>query len=205
MPIPLGIHIGASIATAQWTAGDIVYRLSLAILILCPCTFVVAPPLDIYSECRVFQARSSRVCQPIANRYRRKKHAAICHNSIALANQTVGILQEEFQLLLIGASSNLLAPFSPSAHLQELAVVFVGLRRCMIQHPLHAWIKAAGIRKHITFHCFRHTFATLQIALGTDIYTVSKMLTHKRVKTTQIYADIVNSKKRESANRISLK
>ena len=75
----------------------------------------------------------------------------------------------------------------------------------MIQHPLLAWIKAAGIRKHITFHCFRHTFATLQIALGTDIYTVSKMLTHKSVKTTQIYADLVNSKKRESANRISLK
>jgi site-specific recombinase XerD len=75
----------------------------------------------------------------------------------------------------------------------------------MIQHPLHAWIKAAGIRKHITFHCFWHTFATLQIALGTDIYTVSKMLTHKSVKTTQIYADLVNSKKRESANRISLK
>ena len=79
------------------------------------------------------------------------------------------------------------------------------LKRCMIQHPLHAWIKAAGIRKHITFHCFRHTFATLQIALGTDIYTVSKMLTHKSVKTTQIYADLVNSKKRESANRISLR
>jgi site-specific recombinase XerD len=75
----------------------------------------------------------------------------------------------------------------------------------MIQHPLHAWIKAAGIRKHITFHCFRHTFATLQIALGTDIYTVSKMLTHKSVKTTQIYADLVNSKKRESANKISLR
>ena len=48
-------------------------------------------------------------------------------------------------------------------------------------------------------------FATLQIALGTDIYTVSKMLTHRSVKTTQIYADLVNSKKRESANRISLK
>ena len=88
---------------------------------------------------------------------------------------------------------------------QGEGVVFVGLRRCMIQHPLHAWIKAAGIRKHITFHCFRHTFATLQIALGTDIYTVSKMLTHKSVKPTQIYADLVNSKKRESANRISLK
>ncbi|MDO5785472.1 MAG: tyrosine-type recombinase/integrase [Eubacteriales bacterium] len=57
----------------------------------------------------------------------------------------------------------------------------------------------------ITFHCFRHTFATLQIAAGTDIYTVSKMLTHRNVSTTQIYAELVNEKKRESANRISLK
>ena len=45
----------------------------------------------------------------------------------------------------------------------------------------------------------------LQIALGTDIYTVSKMLTHRNVSTTQIYADLVSSKKRESANKISLK
>ena len=62
-----------------------------------------------------------------------------------------------------------------------------------------------GIEKRLTFHLARHTFTTLQIALGTDIYTVSKMLTHKSVKTTQVYADLVNSTKRESANRISLR
>ena len=45
----------------------------------------------------------------------------------------------------------------------------------------------------------------IQISLGTDIYTVSKMLTHKNVSTTQIYADLVNVKKRETANKISLK
>ena len=83
--------------------------------------------------------------------------------------------------------------------------VFKGLERNMTQQPLKSWITLAGIDKNITFHCFRHTFATLQIALGTDIYTVSKMLTHKNVSTTQIYADLVNSKKRESANKISLK
>lgn len=83
--------------------------------------------------------------------------------------------------------------------------VFKGLERSMIQHPLQKWLKSAGIEKHITFHCFRHTFATLQIALGTDIFTVSKMLTHKNVSTTQIYAELVNEKKRESANKISLK
>ncbi len=83
--------------------------------------------------------------------------------------------------------------------------VFRGLERSMIQHPLQKWLRQAGIEKHITFHCFRHTFATLQIALGTDIFTVSKMLTHKNVSTTQIYAELVNEKKRESANKISLK
>jgi len=39
---------------------------------------------------------------------------------------------------------------------------------------LYQWIGAAGITKDITFHCFRHTFATLQLSNGTDIYTVSK-------------------------------
>ena len=83
--------------------------------------------------------------------------------------------------------------------------VFKGLTRSMTHHPLKQWIAEAGIRKHITFHCFRHSYAVIQISLGTDIYTVSKMLTHKNVTTTQIYADLVNSKKRETANKISMK
>ena len=83
--------------------------------------------------------------------------------------------------------------------------VFKGLTRSMVNYPLKNWLKKAGIKKHITFHCFRHSFATLQIAAGTDIYTVSKMLTHRNVSTTQIYAELVNAKKRESANKISLK
>ncbi|WP_373828015.1 site-specific integrase [Bacteroides heparinolyticus] len=83
--------------------------------------------------------------------------------------------------------------------------VFRGLQRSMINYPLKKWIKQAGIAKHITFHCFRHSYAVIQISLGTDIYTVSKMLTHKNVSTTQIYADLVSSKKRETAEKISLK
>lgn len=83
--------------------------------------------------------------------------------------------------------------------------VFRGLQRSMINYPLKKWLKQAGITKHITFHCFRHSYAVIQISLGTDIYTVSKMLTHKNVSTTQIYADLVNSKKRETAEKISLK
>jgi site-specific recombinase XerD len=62
----------------------------------------------------------------------------------------------------------------------------------------------SGIEKNITFHCARHTYATLQLTLGTDIYTVSKLLGHKSLKTTEIYAKIIDQKKREAANRIKL-
>ncbi|WP_371683025.1 tyrosine-type recombinase/integrase [Barnesiella sp. WM24] len=57
----------------------------------------------------------------------------------------------------------------------------------------------------MTFHGLRHTYATLLITNGTDIYTVSKMLTHKNVVTTQIYAEVINYKKRDAANSITIK
>lgn len=73
-----------------------------------------------------------------------------------------------------------------------------------ISRPLKQWIETAGITKHITFHCFRHTYATLQLSNGTDIYTVSKMLGHTNVKTTQIYAKVVDEKKNKAAEAIQL-
>ncbi|MCQ2227646.1 MAG: site-specific integrase [Bacteroidales bacterium] len=73
-----------------------------------------------------------------------------------------------------------------------------------ISKPLQRWIKAANINRRITFHCFRHTFATLQLVNGTDIYTVSKMLGHTNVKTTQIYAKVIDEKKQKAADAIKI-
>ena len=56
----------------------------------------------------------------------------------------------------------------------------------------------------VLFHCFRHSYATLQLAGGTDIYTVSKMLGHTNVRTTQIYAKVVDAKKEEATKTIKL-
>jgi len=78
------------------------------------------------------------------------------------------------------------------------------LPTCHISDPVKTWVEKAGITKHITFHCFRHTYATLQITSGTDIYTVSKMLGHTNVTTTQRYAKIVDSKKQQAAHAIKL-
>jgi site-specific recombinase XerD len=69
---------------------------------------------------------------------------------------------------------------------------------------LNEWLASAGITKKITFHCFRHTFATLQLAKGTDIYTVSKLLGHKDLKNTQVYGKIIDETKVDAVNRIAL-
>ncbi len=69
---------------------------------------------------------------------------------------------------------------------------------------LRDWLLKAGITRKVTFHCFRHTFATLQLQQGTDLYTVSKLLGHRDIQTTQIYAKIVNQTKRDAVNRISI-
>jgi integrase len=83
--------------------------------------------------------------------------------------------------------------------------VFEGLKYSAYHNKhLFQWIGAAGITKDITFHNFRHTYATLQLFNGTDIYTVSKMLGHKDLKTTQVYTKIVDNAKRKAAGKIKL-
>lgn len=82
--------------------------------------------------------------------------------------------------------------------------VFDGLKYDHTVKELKKWLISAKIKKHFTFHGFRHTFATLQLAAGTSIYTVSKLLGHKSIKTTEIYAKIVDSLKKEASEKIKL-
>lgn len=64
------------------------------------------------------------------------------------------------------------------------------------------WVARAGINKDITFHCGRHTFATMMLDLGTDIYTTSKLLGHKDISTTQIYAKVMDKNKQAAVAKI---
>jgi integrase len=83
-------------------------------------------------------------------------------------------------------------------------LIFGSIKYYEITRPMKDWIIDSGIKKKISYHNFRHSYATLQLANGTDIYTVSKLLGHKNVSTTQIYTKILDKNKIEAANRINL-
>ena len=67
---------------------------------------------------------------------------------------------------------------------------------------LNDWAKAAKIDKHVTYHTSRHTFGTMMLTAGADLYTTSKLMGHADVRTTQIYAKIIDSKKIEAVNLV---
>lgn len=82
-------------------------------------------------------------------------------------------------------------------------LVFNGFKfRGGVTKYLTQWILDSGINKHITFHCARHTFATLQLTLGTEITVLSKLLGHSNINTTMIYAKIIDERKAEAMNKI---
>jgi site-specific recombinase XerD len=70
---------------------------------------------------------------------------------------------------------------------------------------LNAYLKEiadlSGIRKNLTFHLARHTFATtITLSNGVPIETVSKLLGHSKIATTQIYAKVIERKVSEDMN-----
>ena len=81
--------------------------------------------------------------------------------------------------------------------------VFVLPSRTYISQILNRWALVSGIGKHITFHTSRHTFATLAITAGVEIYTVSKLCGHRSVRTTEIYTHIIDTTLREGVDKIS--
>lgn len=80
--------------------------------------------------------------------------------------------------------------------------VFKFRDRSIIYDYLDRWAKKAGIEKHVTFHMSRHTCATLLLYYGADLYTVSKILGHTSIKTTQIYAKVADEMKRKAVSNI---
>lgn len=86
---------------------------------------------------------------------------------------------------------------------EDGARVFAGLGTIQqARISIAAWVKAAGINKHITFHCARHSFAIMMLDAGVDLYTLSKLMGHKSIESTQIYAKILDKHKQAAITRI---
>lgn len=84
---------------------------------------------------------------------------------------------------------------------EESSKVFKGLSYSAYNNRILAnWVKSAGINKHITFHCARHTYAVLMQTLTDNILLVSNMLGHKDIKTTMRYAKVSNSTKNKAVD-----
>jgi integrase len=73
-----------------------------------------------------------------------------------------------------------------------------------VTRQLKLWAGQAKIEKNITFHTGRHTFATMTLDQGVDLYTVSKLLGHREIKTTTIYAKVSDQRKYEAVNKIPM-
>ena len=92
-------------------------------------------------------------------------------------------------------------PGSPTMNSDEL--IFNLPRNSTVNAGIKRWAERAGVDKKLTYHVSRHTYATLLITKGVDIYTVSKLLGHKNVRTTQIYADVIDKKKVDAVNLLN--
>ena len=104
---------------------------------------------------------------------------------IKLNPDALKIIEEQIKTNLIGNSN-----------------IFNLPSRTHIKRLMRIWIKESQINKKITFHCSRHTFATLCLTYDVDLYTVSKLLGHRDIKTTQIYAKLIDKKKDEAIDKL---
>lgn len=67
---------------------------------------------------------------------------------------------------------------------------------------MRKWVELAGLERQLHFHCGCHTFGTMMMTVGADLYTTCKLMGHVDVRTTQIYAKIVDSKKIEAVDMV---
>jgi len=91
--------------------------------------------------------------------------------------------------------------FMPSRNGRNGKIFEVGPLNTLTAH-LKKWAHKAGIRKNVHFHMARHSFATIALENGADLYTVSKLLGHKEVTTTQIYTKVLDEGRKKAVEQI---
>ena len=115
-------------------------------------------------------------------------------------NVSLSIIQQKTkEAIMLPLSSEAVKYLPNRGNAKDIDSVFAGLISLGRSNEiLYRWAEAAGVFKHITFHTSRHTHATMMLTLGVDLYTVSKLLGHTNIQTTQIYAKLVDESKKKA-------
>lgn len=106
--------------------------------------------------------------------------------------------QEPLIIKLTTAANALLEPIERSR-----LTIFQLPCTSSVERTVRMWVQRAGIRKHVTFHTARHSYATIALMAGADIYTISRLLGHKNIRTTQIYAAVVDAQRDKATDGVS--
>jgi integrase len=119
-------------------------------------------------------------------------------------------VKDEIKITMKKTKEVLILPYSPD--ILEYVPGFKNMRledklfhlpaRSIMSTVMKAWVQNSKIDKHITFHCARHTYATLHLTYGTHIEVLRDLLGHQDVRETQIYAKILDEKKKEAVKNL---
>jgi integrase len=104
--------------------------------------------------------------------------------------------------MLMSADAMSILETQKEKHKDSMYVFDLPASKDKINKKLDAIIKSVEITKKITFHCGRHTAATSWISAGVDIFTVQKLLGHEDIKTTMIYAKLIDKKRDEYVEKM---
>jgi len=110
--------------------------------------------------------------------------------------------KESVFLPLSETALKLLANGNDNVHHLPNQLVFKMPGTVYTNRILKEWFEDVGIKKNAHYHVSRHTFATLSLTQGVDLYTVSKLMGHKNIKDTQIYGNIIDSVKKKAVDSL---
>jgi len=125
------------------------------------------------------------------------KNISLRYKNMSTISLTIQKTKTDVTLPLSKSAIKLLRSIKKENHL-----VFPDLSEYILNKEIPLLIEKAKIKKHITFHCFRHTFAMSLLNKGTDIYTIAKLMGHKSVSSTQVYAKLSDEQLRRAVLRL---
>ncbi|PIE50509.1 MAG: hypothetical protein CSA38_02615 [Flavobacteriales bacterium] len=120
-----------------------------------------------------------------------------------IENKKIQIVQKKTKnIVYIPLNQNAINILELQKHNKEF-VFNLSEHHSSINRTVKKLIKRTGIKKKVHFHCARHTFATLLVSSGVNIFTISKLMGHKDIKSTLVYAKVIDKEKQKAVDSMN--